>query len=95
MNIANKLTIAVLAAALGGLIVPAFAQNGLNGMQSRPDHSMMSMGNMGQGRMGGGMMSGSMMTGCSDMMQSMNNGGNGRPNSQWQKHPPRNSENGG
>ena len=93
MSIGNKITIAVLAAALGGLIVPAFAQNGLGGMQGR-DHGM-SMGHMGQGMMRNRMMSGSMMTGCSDMMQSMNNGSNGGPNRQWQKHPPRNSENGG
>jgi len=37
---------------------------------------------MGQGIMGGGMMSGSMMAGCADMMQLMNNGSDGRPNSQ-------------
>jgi hypothetical protein len=41
------------------------------------------------------MMPGSMMAGCADMMQSMSNGGNSRPNSQWQKHPPRNPDNGG
>ena len=38
---------------------------------------------MGHGMMGGGMMSG----GCAGMMQSMN-GGDGRPNSQWQSHAP-------
>lgn len=38
---------------------------------------------MGHGMMGGGMMSG----GCAGMMQSMN-GGDGRPNSQWQSHVP-------
>lgn len=89
MTMTSKLTVTVLAAALGGLIVPALAQNGPSEMQSRPDHRM-TMGHMGQGMMGGGMMSGSMMAGCADMMQSMNNGGDGRPNSQWQKHPPRN-----
>lgn len=94
MTMASKLTITVLAAALGGLIVPALAQSGSSGMQSRPDHGM-SMGHMGQGMMGDGMMSGRMMAGCAQMMQSMNNGGNGRPNGQWQKHSSRNPTNGG
>lgn len=31
MSIGHKLSIAILAAALGGLIVPAFAQNGAAG----------------------------------------------------------------
>lgn len=92
MSIGRKLSIALLAAALGALIVPADAQNGSSGMQGRPDRGM-SMGHMGQGMMGGRMMSGRMMAGCADM-QSMSNGGNGRPNSQWQKHPPRNPDNG-
>lgn len=91
MTVASKLTIAAFAAALGALIVPAFAQNDT---QARPDHGM-SMGHMGQGMMGGGMMSGRMMAGCADMMQSMNNGGDGRPNSQWQKRPPQTPDNGG
>jgi hypothetical protein len=89
MTVANKLTIAAFAAALGALIAPAFAQNGSSDMQSRHDRGM-SMGHMGQGMMGGGMMSG-----CADMMQSMNNGGDGRPNSQWQKRPPQTPDNGG
>ena len=38
---------------------------------------------MGHAIMGGGMMSG----GCAGMMRSMN-GGDGRPNSQWQSHSP-------
>jgi hypothetical protein len=50
---------------------------------------------MGRGMMGGGMMSRGMMAGCSEMMQSMNNGDDGRPNSQWQTHPPHNPQNGG
>lgn len=91
----GKISFAVVAAALGALIVPAVAQNGSSDMQRRQDHGM-SMGAMGQGMRGGGMMSGGMMAGCADMMQSMNNnGGNGRPNSQWQKHSPRNPDNGG
>jgi hypothetical protein len=40
----------------------------------------MSMGHLGQGVMGGGM-----MAGCAEMMRSTNNGGDGHPNSQWQK----------
>jgi hypothetical protein len=50
---------------------------------------------MGQGIMGGGMMSDSMTAGCVDMMQSTNNGGDGRPNSRWQKHSPRPPNDGG
>ena len=91
MTVRNKLTIAVLAAALGGLIVPAFAQNSTAGIGDQGT----SMGHMGRDMMGGGMMSGNMMSGCADMMQSMNNGGDGRPNSQWQKHPPQSPNNGG
>lgn len=89
MTVANKLTIAAFAAALGALIAPALAQKGSSDMQSRHDRGM-SMGHMGQGMMRGGMMSG-----CADMMQSMNNGGDGRPNSQWQKRPPQTPDNGG
>jgi hypothetical protein len=91
MSIGHKLSIAILAAALGGLIIPAFAQNGTAGSGDQG----MSMGHMGRGMMGGGMMSRGMMAGCSEMMQSMNNGDDGRPNGQWQKHPPHNPQNGG
>lgn len=91
MTIGHKLSIAILATALGGLIVPAFAQNGTAGSGDQG----MSMGHMGRGMMGGGMMSRGMMAGCSEMMQSMNNGDDSRPNSQWQKHPPHNPQNGG
>ena len=96
MRIGQKLTIAALAAVLGGLIVPALAE-APSGMERTPDQSagsgmdqgMTSGGMMSRGMMGHGMMSGGMMGGgCSEMMQSMNNGGNGRPNSRWQKHPP-------
>ncbi|HEY1748774.1 MAG TPA: hypothetical protein VGG11_18660 [Xanthobacteraceae bacterium] len=45
MSIGHKLSIAILAAALGGLIVPAFAQNGAAGS----GHQGMSMGHMGRG----------------------------------------------
>ncbi|TAL76372.1 MAG: hypothetical protein EPN75_14495 [Beijerinckiaceae bacterium] len=98
MTVGNKLTIAVVAAALGALIAPAFAQNGSTTMPSPSDQGM-NMGQMRHGMMGSGMMSdrmmsGGMMGGCAEMMQSMNNGGNGKPNSQWQSHPPRNPENG-
>ena len=88
MNFGHKLSIVALAAAVGGLIMPAFAQSGSGGMQSMPDQGM-NMGHMNQGMMRSGMMSRSMMAGgCSEMMQSMNSNGNGRPNSQWQKHAP-------
>jgi hypothetical protein len=91
MTTATRLTIAALAAALGALVAPAFAQNDSSDMQSRHVRGI-SMGHMGQDMMGGGMMASGMMAsgmmaGCADMMQSMNNGGDGRPNSQWQKRP--------
>ena len=89
MTARNKLTIAVVAAALGALMAPALAQNGSSTMPSPSDHGM-STGHMGRDMMGGGMMGG-----CAEMMQSMNNGGNGTPNSQWQRQPRRNTENGG
>lgn len=92
MSIGNKLAIVALAAALGGLIVPAFAENGPGGMQNGPDQGtgmdQMGHGMMG-GRMHGGMMGGMMGSGCAGMMQSMNGGG--RPNSQWQTHRPDNA----
>jgi hypothetical protein len=95
MSIGNKLSIVVLAAALGGLIVPALAQNDSGDTRSEPDQGK-SMGHMGQGMMRDGMMSRGMMgSGCSEMMQSMNSGGDRRPNSQWQKHPHGNPDNGG
>lgn len=79
MTIGNKLTIAVVAAALGALIAPAFAQSGSSDMQIRPVQ-VMSMGHMVHD-----MMSGGIMAGCAEIMQSMNNGGSGRLNNQWQK----------
>lgn len=92
MSIGNKLSIVAFVAALGGLIIPAFAQNSAGSVQGAPDQGM-SMGHRGQGMMQGGMMSRGMMSGgCSEMMPSMNNGGDGRPNSQWKPSPsgPRN-----
>lgn len=90
MSIRQTLTIAALAAGLGGLIVPALAQNP-DGMGTMPDQGMGQVtegGRTGHGMMGGGMMRGGMMSGgCGGMMQSMN-GGDGRPNSQWQTHRP-------
>ena len=91
MSIGHKLGIAILAAGLGGLIVPAFAQNGTAGSGNQG----MSMGHMSRDMMSGGMMSRGMMAGCSGMMQSMNNSDDGRPNSQWQKHRPSNPQNDG
>jgi hypothetical protein len=89
MTIRYALSIAALTAALGGLIIPAFAQSDSGATRSIPDDQEMRMGHMGHGMMRGGMMSRGMMSGgCAEMMQSMNNGADGRPNSQWQKHPP-------
>jgi hypothetical protein len=91
MTAGNKFTVAVFAAALAALMVPVFVQAG---MPSRPEAGM-SMGHMGQGMMDGGTMSGDTMAGCAGMMQSMNHGGNGRPNSQWRKPPSPDPDNGG
>ena len=85
MKTRHSLIAAALAAVLGALIVPALAQGPVRA-QTTPDRSM-GTGDMGDGMMSGGMMSGGEMGGCMSMMQSMN-GANGRPNSQWQKHPP-------
>jgi hypothetical protein len=84
MTIGHKLGVVALAAVLGGLIVPALAQNDSDSARRMPRQGM-DMGNVGQGMMHGGMMSHGMMSGgCAGMMQSMNGGG-GPPNSQWQK----------
>jgi hypothetical protein len=92
MRIRHTVIAAALAAVLGGLIVPALAEMP-GGSQMMPGQEMGTGmgGHMGHGMTSGGMMSGGMMGsgmtgGCMGMMQSM--GGNGRPNSQWQKHPP-------
>jgi hypothetical protein len=91
MTVGKTTSFAIIAAALGAFVVPALAQKGSSDMQRRHDPGM----SMGYGMMGDGMMSGSMMGDCMEMMQSMNNGGDGRPNSQWQKHRPSNPDNGG
>ena len=75
MKTRHTLIAAALVALLGGLIAPALAE-APSGSPAMPDQGM--------GRMGHG--SGGMVDGCMGMMQSMNR--NGRPNSQWQKHPP-------
>jgi len=88
MHIRHSLAVAALVAGIGGLIVPALAQM-QGGAESAPDQGMgrMENGHMGRGMMSRGGMSGGMMrSGCAGMMQSMNGGG--RPNSQWQAHPP-------
>lgn len=93
MRIQNILAAVALTAAIGGLIVPAFAQmqapiasprsggmdqmQGGAGMGPKMGHGMMSQGGMSRGMMSGG---------CAGMMQSMN-GGDGRPNSQWHTQP--------
>lgn len=85
MHIRGSLIVAVLAAGIGGLIVPALAQT-QGGGAGGPNWGMGRMN--GGGRMGHGMMSsgGMMGGGCAGMMQSMN-GGDGRPNSQWHTRP--------
>ena len=96
MRIRHSLAIAALVAGIGGLIVPALAQT-QGGAENAPDQGMgqmengghMGRGMMSRGGMSGGMMSGMMGGGCAGMMQSMNGGG--RPNSQWQAHPPGNA----
>jgi|GEM_PF-3244883 hypothetical protein len=97
MSLGKKLAAAALAAVLGALIAPALAQNGSSDTQSRSD-CCMSMGHMGQGMMAmsQGMMAmgQGMMAECAEMMRSMNNGGDGRPNTQWRQHPPQSPGNG-
>ena len=89
MRTGETLRIAAFALALAGLVIPAFAQE--QDQSPRMPEQGMRMGQMGQGMMGGGMMGGMMSDGmrhgCSEMMRSMNNGRDGRPNSQWQAHP--------
>ena len=91
MKTRHTLIAAAVAAVLGGLVVPARAEPP-GGSQMMPNRDM-GMGHREQGMSGGGMMSsggmmsGEMMGGCMGMMQSTDHG-NGRPNSQWQKHPP-------
>jgi hypothetical protein len=88
MSTRETVGIIVLAAVLSGMIVPALAQSDPADPRQMPSHGM-SMGNMHGRMMPCGMMSGGMMgRGCSEMMQSMNNGDDGRPNSQWQKRSP-------
>ncbi len=98
MILRTKLSIAALAIGIGAVTLPALAQN-QGEMQRMPNWGMgmgqmgrgMGQGMMGHGMMGSGMMSpergSSMMSSCAQMMQSMNNGGTGQPNSQWQHHP--------
>lgn len=84
MRVQDKLSAAALAVLLGGMIVPAFAQN--SGDTRRPP-------DQGMGQMEGPNQHGSrhddsgMSRSCAGMMQSMN-GGTGRPNSQWHAYPP-------
>ncbi len=87
MRIRDSLVVAVLAAGIGGLIVPALAQDP-NRVGHMPDQGMGQ--SEGMGHMGHGMMGGMMGGGCAGMMQSKN-GGDGRPNSQWQTHRPGNA----
>lgn len=84
MRIRHSLALAVLAAGIGVLVVPAFAQM-QDGAAPAPNQGMGNSennGGMGHGMMSGrGMMSG----GCAGMMRSMSGGG--RPNSQWRVNP--------
>ena len=87
MHIRQTLAVAVVTTAIGSLIIPALAQD-REGAGSAPDQGMnMGTGRTGHAMMGRGMMRGGTMSGGCGMMQSMN-GGDGRPNSQWQAHPP-------
>jgi hypothetical protein len=100
MSLRSTLSVAAVALGIGSLALPALAQN--HGGMQMPDQGrgmgmMMGQGMMGHGMMDGGMMSpdtmsrmpdmSRMMSSCSEMMQSMSNGADGRPNSQWQHHP--------
>jgi hypothetical protein len=89
MCIRHSLAVAALVAGIGSLIAPALAQT-QDGSGRAPDRGMDRMddgGHRGYGMMSrDGMSDGMMGSGCAGMMQSMN-GGDGRPNSQWQTHP--------
>jgi hypothetical protein len=85
MRIRLLLIAVALTAVLGGVIVPALAE-APGEARTMPDRDV-GMGRMGHGMMSGGMTSGDMKGGCMSMMRSMNSA-DGRPNSQWQKHPP-------
>jgi hypothetical protein len=84
MRIRQMIAAMALAAGIGGLIVPALAQD-QGGPDNSPDQGMTMDRGMGHGMMSRGMMRGGMMSGgCAGMMQSMN-GGDERPNSQWRR----------
>lgn len=76
MNILRISTIAALAALLGGMTLPALAQNP-GGSETMPGYGMSRMmngGHTGRDMTGGSMMGGMMSGGCGGMMQSMNGG---------------------
>lgn len=78
--------LAVTSAVVAGLaITPSLYAH----ESSKSGGSMMGSGMMGQGGMMGmmGQMS-EMMEGCNKMMQSMHQGGSGRPNEQWREGAP-------
>jgi hypothetical protein len=79
----RRLVVAAALVAILGRLVPALADTA-GGTQSMPGQAM--DGRMGHG-MSGGMISDPDMSGCMTMMRSMN-GGDARPNSQWQKRAP-------
>src|SRR5215217_4934380 len=74
----------MLAAGLGGLIVPVVAQNGTAGSEDQGT----STGHMGWGMMGGGMISRGMMAGCSELMPSMHAASSGRSTPSWASFSP-------
>ncbi|MBI2735963.1 MAG: hypothetical protein HYX38_05345 [Rhodospirillales bacterium] len=82
-------TAAIVAALAGGPAVYAYAETQ---NQERSDDMMGHGGMMSQDGMMGmmnmmGQMS-QMMETCNNMMQSMNQGGSGKPNEQWRKSAP-------
>jgi hypothetical protein len=84
MRLRTQLTLSAFAVLLGAAVLPALAQEPRGTMGG----GMMSQGMDGQGMKGQGMKGQGMMAGgCAGMMQSMN-GGDARPNSQWQSHRP-------
>jgi hypothetical protein len=83
MRIRQSLAVAALAA---GFVVPAFAQ-AQDGTGSTPDRDMGRMEGHGPNDHGVMPRGGKMGGHCAGMMQSMN-GGDGRPNSQWQGPAP-------
>jgi hypothetical protein len=77
MRVANAAAVAMLAAVLGGILMPGMAQSAAKIARD---------GETGMAHDGHGMSGGVTGGSCAGMMQSMPGGE--RPNGQWRAHPP-------